>query len=186
MMNHTTIDVFVGVDVARTDHYAHVVTRGGETLFSRPVANDEGVIGELIDDFARHSTVALIVDMTVPGAQLLLTVTGQRRAPVAYVTGLQMRRATQVYAGVAKTDPRDAFILADHAMRHTDQLAWLDVTEELLTRLRILNGRDIDLATDSTRTIICVRDALVVVSPALERAVGEHLSKAGVHDQLSK
>jgi len=186
MMEHTMIDVFVGVDMAKTDHYAHAVTRTGETLFTRSVANDEGAINEMIDDVTAHGAAALVVDMTASGAQLLLTVAHRRQIPVAYVTGLQMRRAAQVYAGAAKTDPRDAFILADHAMRHADQLVWLDVTDDLLTRLRILNGRDIDLAADSTRTINRIRDALVAVSPALERAVGEHLSKAGVRDLLSK
>ncbi len=74
MMNHTTIDVFVGVDMAKTDHYAHAVTRTGETLFAGPVTNDETAINELIDKATTHGTAALIVDMTASGAQLLLTI----------------------------------------------------------------------------------------------------------------
>ena len=55
-----------------------------------------------------------------------------------------MRRAAEFYAGAAKTDPRDAWVLADLARRHVDQLVWLDVSDELLGKLRILNGRDVD------------------------------------------
>ena len=80
--------------------------------------------------------------------------TESRQFMVAYVTGLQMRRAADLYAGSAKTDPRDAFILADYARRHVDRLAWLDIDDELLVRLRVLNGRDVDLAGDATRTIV--------------------------------
>ena len=66
--------------------------------------------------------------------------------PVAYVTGLAMRRAADLYAGAAKTDPKDAGVLADYAWRNADRLTWTTVTDELLARLRILNGRDTDLA----------------------------------------
>jgi hypothetical protein len=123
--------------------------------------------------------------MPSSSAQLLLAVARQREVPVAYVTGLQMRRAAELYAGTAKTDPRDAKVLAEFARRHADQLAWLDVTDELLAKLRILNGRDVDLAEDANRATNRCRDALVSISPALERALGARLGHAGVRDLLA-
>ena len=66
-------------------------------------------------------------------------------------------------------------MLADYARRNADRLTWTTVTDELLARLRILNGRDTDLAGDATRAANRLRDALLAVSPALERAVGERL-----------
>ena len=74
-------------------------------------------IGKLIDDAVELGTVALVVDQPASGAQLLLAVSRDRGVPVAYVTGLQMRRAADLYAGQAKTDPRDAWVLADYARR---------------------------------------------------------------------
>ena len=50
----------------------------------------------------------------------------------------------------------------------------------------MLNGFDIDLATDATRLASRLRDALTSISPALERAVGERLHQAGVRDLLVK
>ena len=97
-----------------------------------------------------------------------------------------MRRAADLYAGTAKTDPRDAWVLADFARRNADRLTWLEVTDELLVRLRVLNGRDVDLATDSNRAINRCRDALVAVSPALERAIGHRLGQPGVRDAMTK
>ena len=186
-MHGSEIDVFVGIDMAKTDHFAQVITTGGDEVIARSVLNDQTTIEELLDDAAEHGDrVAVVIDMTASGAQLLLTVAAERRVPVAYVTGLQMRRAAELYAGSAKTDPRDAWVLADFARRNADRLAWLDVTDDLLVSLRVLNGRDVDLATDANRATNRTRDALVAVSPALERAVGARLGQAGVRDLLAK
>ena len=51
---------------------------------------------------------------------MLLTAAERRGVPVAYVTGLRIRRASQIYEGTAKTDPKDAWVLADYARRNTD------------------------------------------------------------------
>lgn len=182
----TAIEVFVGVDMAKGDHYAQAITTTGEALFDRAVANDEAAIAGLIRDAAAHGAVALVVDQPASGAQLLLAVARDAQVPVAYVTGLQMRRAAELYAGAAKTDPRDAWVLADFARRNADRLTWLAISDELLAELRVLNGRDVDLAADANRIVNRCRDALVAISPALERAVGDRLDKPGVRDLLAR
>lgn len=176
----TAIEVFVGVDMAKGDHYAQAITTTGEALFDRAVANDEAAIAGLIRDAAAHGAVALVVDQPASGAQLLLAVARDAQVPVAYVTGLQMRRAAELYAGAAKTDPRDAWVLADFARRNADRLTWLAISDELLAELRVLNGRDVDLAADANRIVNRCRDALVAISPALERAVGDRLGVSAV------
>jgi Transposase len=109
--DHRGIDVFVGVDMAKETHYAQAVTTGGEEVFHRPVANDQAAIEKLIIDAARKGRIALVIDMPSSAAQLLLMVARDYEVPVAYVTGLQMRRAADLYAGAAKTDPRDEWAL---------------------------------------------------------------------------
>jgi len=185
-VDHTTIEVVVGVDMAKGDHFAQAITMAGEELFARPLGNDQADIEAAIETAGEHGTVALVIDMTASVAQLLLAVAAERGVPVAYVTGLQMRRAADLYAGAAKTDPRDAFVIADFARRNSDRLTWLEVTDELLVELRVLNGRDVDLAGDANRMINRCRDALVAVSPALERAIGSRLTQPGVRDALKK
>ena len=168
-------EVFVGVDIAKGKHYACAVSASGVSLFSRAVLNDEGAIRTMISDAGDHGRPALVVDMTSSAAVLALTVAAEVAIPVAYVTGLSMRRAADLYAGAAKTDPKDAQVLADFAWRNADRLTWTSITDELLARLRILNGRDTDLAADATRAANRLRDALLAVSPALERVVGVRL-----------
>ena len=179
--------VFVGVDVAKGNHYACALSARGDELLARPVPNDEGAIRRMIEDAAAHGSPALVVDTTSSAAVLVLGVAAEREIPVAYVTGLAMRRAADLYAGAAKTDPKDARVLADYARRNADRLTWTTVTDELLARLRILNGRDTDLAGDVTRSANRLRDALLAVSPALERALGDKLgSVPGLRAALTK
>ena len=182
----TDVDVFVGVDMAKEDHYAHAIGPDSNELFARTVRNDQADIEAAIDTASEAGKPVLVIDMTASSAHLLLATAAARGMPVAYVTGLQMRRAADLYAGSAKTDPRDAFILADYARRHVDRLTWLDIDDELLVRLRVLNGRDVDLAGDATRTINRCRDALVAISPALERVVGPKLTHSGVQDLMGR
>ena len=143
------VEVFVGVDIAKGDHYACAVTAAGAEVLARSVRNDEASIGRLIDAAEVHGTVALVIDTTSSAASLLLEAAAQREVLVAYVTGLAMRRAADLYAGAAKTDPKDAAVLADYARRNADRLTWTQPSDELLARLRILNGRDTDLAADA-------------------------------------
>lgn len=185
-MDGPDAEVFIGVDMAKAEHYAQAITVEGVEVFGRGIDNDQAAIEAMLDAAGEHGSVAVVIDMIASGAQLLLAVAAERGVPVAYVTGLQMRRAAELYAGTAKTDPRDAWVLADFARRNADRLTWLEVTDELLVRLRVLNGRDVDLATDSNRVINRCRDALVAVSPALERAIGHRLGQAGVRDALTK
>ena len=179
-------DVFVGVDMGKEAHYAQAISSSGELLFDRPVSNDETAIGELIAQCRRYGQVVLVIDQPSSMAQMLLSVAHQADVAVAYVTGLAMRRAADLYAGQAKTDPKDSFVLADYGRRNVDRLSWLEVSDELLVELRVLNGRDTDLAHDATRNTNRLRDALLSIAPALERALGPRLHQAGIRDLLSR
>jgi transposase len=175
------VSVWVGLDVGKETHFADVLDNDGERLFARGIGNDQGDIEALLDRASRHGVPGLVIDQPGSIAQLVLAVAARRGVPVAYVPGLVMRRAADLYPGEAKTDRRDAYILADTARTRRKQVHWLDASsDELLAQLRVLNGFDIDLAADQTRVTNRLRDALTSVSPALERAIGKRLGHAGV------
>lgn len=181
------VDVWVGLDVGKEEHFADVLDDAGEALFARSIANDEADLDALLEGAARHGTPGLVIDQPGSIAQLAIAVARRRGVPVAYVPGLVMRRAADLYPGEAKTDRRDAFVIADTARMRRRQVHWLDVgSDELLDQLRVLNGFDIDLAADLTRLTNRLRDALTSISPALERAIGSRLAHRGVRDLLAK
>lgn len=181
------VDVWIGLDVGKEEHFAEVLDDRGERLFARSVVNDQTDLEALLDRAAGHGTPGLVIDQPGSIAQLALAVARSRSVPVAYVPGLVMRRAADLYPGEAKTDKRDAYVIADTGRTRRKQVHWLDVgSDELLERLRVLNGFDIDLAADQTRLTNRCRDALTSESPALERALGARLHQAGVRDLLAK
>ena len=167
------IDVWIGLDIGKAEHFADALDAAGEPLFAGAVANDEADIQTLLDRAASIGTPALVVDQPGSLASLVLAVAARLGVPVAYVPGLVMRRAADLYPGEAKTDRRDAFVLADTGRIRRHQVHWLDAgDDELLDQLRVLNGYDTDLAADATRLSNRLRDALTSVSPALERVLG--------------
>jgi transposase len=181
------VNVWVGLDVGKEEHFAEVLDNDGERVFARSVINDQAALEALLDRACEHGTAGLVIDQPGSIAQLALAVARDRQVPVAYVPGLVMRRAADLYPGEAKTDKRDAYVIADTGRARRKQVHWLDVgSDELLERLRVLNGFDIDLAADQTRLTNRCRDALTSVSPALERALGARLHQAGVRDLLAK
>jgi hypothetical protein len=181
------VDVWVGLDVGKQEHFADVLEDAADRLFSRSVANDQAAIEAVLDRAAEHGTPGLVIDQPGSIAQLALAVAPRRGVPVAYVPGLVMRRAADLYPGEAKTDKRDAYVIADTARTRRRQVHWLDAgSDELLAQLRVLNGFDIDLAADQTRLANRLRDALTSIFPALERAVGSRLHQPGVRDLLTK
>ena len=181
------IDAWIGLDIGKAEHFADVLDSAGSPLFAGAVANDETDIEALLDRASRFGTPALVVDQPGSLASLVLAVAARRRVPVAYVPGLVMRRAADLYPGEAKTDRRDAFVLADTGRIRRHQVHWLDAgNDELLAQLRVLNGYDADLATDATRLSNRLRDALTGISPALERVLGPRLHHPGVRDLLAR
>lgn len=85
--------VVIGLDVGKSGHHACALDPDGTKLFDQP-----NTIGALPIAVARDCGCA-----------------------VAYLPGLAMRKAADLYPGRSKTDARDAFIIADTArtMPHT-------------------------------------------------------------------
>lgn len=186
MATPAQVEIWIGLDVGKEFHHAVVLDDSGGLLFDRRVTNSEADLIKLLEAAAIHGIAALVIDQPGSIAQLALALARQREVPVAYIPGLVMRRAADLYPGDAKTDRRDAYVISDTARTRRDQVHWLGVDDDLLVQLRVLNGLDIDLAADATRHANRLRDALTSISPALERAMGTKLQHAGIRDLLAK
>jgi transposase len=162
---------WAGVDAGKEFHWAHVLDASGRELLSRKVENDEAGLSKLIDDaLLVAEEVVWAVDQPGGGAALLLALLWERNQRVLYVPGLTVDRARDAYRGESKTDARDAHVIADQARMRTD-LGELEPGEEEIAELQLLLARRRDLVTDQSRTITRLREALLSLFPALERAL---------------
>ena len=118
--------------------------------------NDEPALERLLEDAG--TAAALVIDQPGSIGALAVVVARRRGVPVAYVPGLVMRRASELYPGEAKTDRRHSSVMADTARIHHARVHWLAEGEELLKQLRVLGGHDEDLARDYTRAVNRLRD----------------------------
>lgn len=162
---------WVGIDVGKEFHWVHVLDTSGRELLSQKLENDEAAISKLVDKaLSLAEEVVWAVDQPGGSAALLLALLWERDQRVLYVPGLTVNRASDTYRGESKTDARDARVIADQARMRRD-LSELEPGEEEVAQLRILLGRRRDLVIDQNRTITRLGEALLLLSPALERAL---------------
>jgi len=162
---------WVGVDAGKEFHWAHVLDVSGRELLSRKVENDEADLLKLIDEaLCLAEEVIWAVDQPGGGAALLLALLWERNQRVFYVPGLTVERARDAYRGESKTDARDAHLIADQLRMRSD-LGRLEPGEGALAELQLLLARRRDLITDQGRIVTRLREALLSLFPALERAL---------------
>ncbi len=122
----------------------------------------------------------MIVDQPASIGALPLTVARDAGCQVAYLPGLAMRRIADLYPGEAKTDAKDAAVIADAARTMPHTLRSLELTDEITAELTVLVGFDQDLAAEATRTSNRIRGLLTQFHPSLERVLGPRLDHPAV------
>jgi transposase len=162
---------WAGVDVGKEFHWVYVLDSSGRELLSCRVENDEAELLKLIDEtLSLAQEVIWAVDQPGGSAALLLALLWEREQKVLYVPGLTVDRARDTYRGESKTDARDAHVIADQARMRSD-LGELRAGEQEIAELQLFLARRRDLITDQSRTITRLREALLALFPALERAL---------------
>lgn len=180
------VDVFVGLDVGKGEHHAVALDRAGKMLYDKPLPNDEQRLRGVLSDLQRHGVVLLIVDQPATIGALPVAVAQAEGALVGYLPGLAMRRIADLHPGEAKTDARDAAIIAETARTMPHTLRAIQVTDEQVAELSMLCGFDDDLAAQITQVGNRIRGLLTQIHPALERVIGPRLDHPAVLDVLQR
>lgn len=178
--------VFLGLDVGKGEHHAVGLDSTGKRLHDAPLPNGEAKLRALFDKLAVHGSLLVVVDQPATIGALPVAVARAAGHQVAYLPGLAIRRIADLYPGRAKTDARDAFVIADAARSLPHTLRPVDVGDEALAELEVLVGFDDDLATEATRLSNRIRGLLTGVHPALERAIGPKIAHSAVLEILSR
>ncbi|MFE1199802.1 IS110 family transposase [Streptomyces olivaceoviridis] len=162
--------VWAGIDAGKVHHWAAVVDATGATLWSKRIENDESAIltafGEILEI---ADEVRWAVDISGTSSALLLALLAAHGQQAVYVPGRTVNRMAGAYRGEAKTDARDAYVIAETARQRRD-FAAIDVPAQLAAELALLTAHRSDLVADRVRMINRLRDVLTGVFPALERA----------------
>ncbi|WSV08750.1 IS110 family transposase [Streptomyces sp. NBC_01020] len=174
-MDTGDVDAFLGLDVGKGEHHGTALMRGGKRIFDKRLPNSEPKMRAVLDKLtAKHDTVVVVVVVDQPASigALPLAVARDAGCRVAYLPGLTMRRIADLYPGEAKTDARDAFVIADAARTMPHTLRGIELTDETIAELEMIVGFDDDLAGEATRIANRLRELLNQIHPHLERVLG--------------
>lgn len=159
----------LGLDVGKSSHWARLVDRDGEVLASAPVRNREAELDALFAS-APAGTLVVVDQFRNIGS---LAVRRARAAglAVAHLPGLAASRAAGLFAGEAKTDERDAEVIARTALGVPDSLSGVPGRGEALEAARALSSQRDHVVACATRDKNRLRAVLLESCPALEAAV---------------
>lgn len=185
-MTNPNYAVYCGIDVGKTGHHAVALAPNGDRLYDKALPNDELRLRAVFEQLLAHGDLLIVVDQPNTIGALPVSVARACGHTVAYLPGLTMRRAADLYPGEAKTDARDAFIIADVARTMPHTLRRVDLGDEAIAELDVIVGFDDDLAAEATRTSNRLRGLLTSIHPALERALGGHIDHPATLEILTR
>jgi transposase len=183
---NSSYGVFLGLDVGKSEHHAIGLDASGKRVHDAPLPNSEPALRAMFDKLAQHGPVLVVVDQPATIGALPVAVARACGHQVAYLPGLAMRRIADLYPGNAKTDARDAHVIADAARTLPHTLRQVDVGDDALAELDVLIGYDDDLAAEATRLGNRIRGLLTGIHPALERVLGPKTTHPAVLEILSR
>lgn len=179
-MEPREISAWLGIDVGKTEHWATAVDTDGNQLRSSTLPNDEAKLRQLCTDLSGHGQVLVVVDQPVTIGALAVAVAQAMNIAVAYLPGLSMRRIADLYPGNAKTDRRDAYIIAQAARTMPHTLRTLRPLDEDEAGLGMPTGFDEDLAKQITQNRNRIRGLYTQIHPGLERVLGPRLEHPAI------
>ena len=179
------IDVFIGIDVGKSEHWATALTTAGARLHDRPLPNDEGKLRDLYHRLSSHGSLLVVVDQPATIGALAVAVAQDMGITVGYLPGLSMRRIADLAPGNAKTDRRDAAVIADAARTMPHTLRAIDTGDQDAAALSMLTGFDLDLARQVNQVSNRIRGLYTQIHPALEGVLGPWLEHDSVLEVIA-
>ena len=179
------IDVFIGIDVGKSEHWATALTTAGECLHDRPLPNDEARLREVYEHLGEHGRLLVVVDQPATIGALAVAVAQDMGITVGYLPGLSMRRIADLSPGSAKTDQRDAAVIASAARTMPHTLRSITSSDEDAAALSMLTGFDLDLARQVNQVSNRIRGLYTQIHPALEGVLGPWLEHDSVLEVIA-
>lgn len=128
---------------ARSEHWATALNRDGRKVFDRALPNDEERLRALYEKLADHGSLLVVVDQPATIGALAVAVAQDMGITVGYLPGLSMRRIADLTPGSAKTDAKDAAVIAGAARTMPHTLRAINASDEEAAALSMLTGFDL-------------------------------------------
>jgi len=107
--------------------------------------NDEARLRVILDTLVAQGRVVVVVDQPATVGALPVAVAQAMGVMVGYLPSLTMRRMADTLPGEAKTDARDALVIATTARTAPHTLRSLAIADADIASLSLLCGFDADL-----------------------------------------
>lgn len=160
----------IGIDVGKSAHRACAVSRStGKVLFNVAPENRAGPIDEILTRAGAEALV--VVDQKRNIGALVLERARAAGMDVAYLPGLSMKRARDMFPGIAKTDEIDAEVIARTAVGMPWTLRPIAADDDRSAEIRLLASQRRFLTKCSTQSKNRLRSVLLEIDPAFEAAV---------------
>ena len=118
----------------------------------------------------------MVVDQPATIGALAVAVAQDMGITVGYLPGLSMRRIADLTPGSAKTDAKDAAVIAGAARSMPHTLRAINASDEDAAALSMLTGFDLDLARQVNQSANRIRGQSFTQTPPRPRAGGGALA----------
>ena len=156
----------LGLDVGKSSHWACLVTGDGEIAANNPVGNSEGDLDRLFSQVDPGTLV--VVDQVRNIGALAIRRARMAGLDVAYLPGIAAHGAARLFAGDAKTDERDAMVIAKTALGIPDALLPVPRENAELDAARTMAAQRNHMVTCATRDKNRLRGILLESCPPFE------------------
>jgi len=129
--------------------------------------------------------VLVVVDQPATIGALAVAVAQDMGITVGYLPGLSMRRIADLAPGNAKTDRRDAAVIAQAARTMPHTLRSVTTSDQDSAALSMLTGFDLDLARQVNQASNRIRGLYTQVHPALKTVLGPRLEHDSVLEVIA-
>ena len=155
--------------VGKAEHWATALSRDGQKVLDRALPNDEERLRALYKKLADHGSLLVAVDQPATIGALAVAVAQDMGITVGYLPGLSMRRIADLTPGSAKTDAKDAAVIAGAARTMPHTLRAVTTSDEDAAALSMLTGFDLDLARQVNQTANRIRGQSFTQTPPSPR-----------------
>lgn len=139
-MHTDDIDMFIGIDVGKSDHWTTALDRAGRRMFDKALPNNDARLRHLYERLPQQGRVLVVVDQPATIGALAVAVAQDAGLAVGYLPGLSMRRIADLTPGNAKTDAKDAAVIANAARTMPHTLRSISTSDEDAAALSMLTG----------------------------------------------